>query len=139
MTRRLTHVPASSENPAQKTILVCEDDSNLRTLVRLALGDDYRFLEAPDGHGVLELARGARPDLIILDLMLPGQSGLEVLTALRAEQALRQTPVVVLSAWAHADAAALEAGADWFMPKPFDPDELHEAVVELLGDDGRRF
>ena len=122
---------------AAKTILVCEDDSNLRTLVRLALGDGYRVVEAADGNEALDLLRAASPDLIVLDLMLPGRSGLELLTQIRSENGHARTPVVVISAWAHSDEAAVAAGADRFVAKPFDPDELQSTVAELLGGDGR--
>jgi DNA-binding response OmpR family regulator len=121
---------------AAKTILICEDDTNLRTLVRLALGDGYRYYEAPDGPSGLELARRIHPDVIVLDLMLPGRSGLDVLAALRADDELAKTPVIVMSAWSHSDEAAVQAGADRFVPKPFDPDELRDAVLALLEDDG---
>jgi DNA-binding response OmpR family regulator len=122
---------------AAKTILICEDDTNLRTLVRLALGDAYRYYEAPDGPSGLQLARRIHPDVIVLDLMLPGRSGLDVLAELRADDELAKTPVIVMSAWAHSDEAAVQAGADRFVPKPFDPDELRDAVLALLEDDGQ--
>jgi DNA-binding response OmpR family regulator len=121
---------------ANKTVLICEDDSNLRTLVRLALGDGYRFFEAPDGASGLALAQRTRPDLIVLDLMLPGQSGLDVLAELRSSDDLAETPVLVISAWSHADEAAIEAGADRFVAKPFDPDQLRDAALALLEDVG---
>lgn len=121
---------------AAKTVLICEDDTNLRTLVRLALGDGYRYYEAPDGPSGLQLARRIHPDVIVLDLMLPGQSGLDVLGALRADDELAKTPVIVMSAWSHSDEAAVQAGADRFVPKPFDPDELRDAVLALLENDG---
>jgi DNA-binding response OmpR family regulator len=125
------------EPAAAKTVLICEDDTNLRTLVRLALGDDYRYFEAPDGASGLELARRIHPDLIVLDLMLPGRSGLDVLAELRADDDLTDTRVIVISAWSHSDNAAVEAGADRFVPKPFDPDELRDAALALLEDDGQ--
>jgi two-component system, OmpR family, response regulator len=125
------------EITAPKTILVCEDDSNLRTLVRLALGDGYRFVEAPDGQAVVELARTTRPDLILLDLMLPGKSGFDVLSDLRREEAVAKTPVVVISAWSHSDVAVIRAGADRFVSKPFDPEELRNVVLDLIGADER--
>ena len=127
---------AQAETTAAKTVLICEDDSNLRTLVRLALGEDYRFFEAPDGPSALELARSIRPDLIVLDLMLPGRSGFDVLSDLRRGEDA-DTPVIVISAWSDSNEAAVEAGADRFVAKPFDPDELRDAAVELLEDDGR--
>jgi DNA-binding response OmpR family regulator len=115
-----------------KTILICEDDQNLRQLIRVVLGRRYRFVEAHDGPEALELALRLRPDLIILDLMLPGASGLEVLTELREQLPDTETRVIVMSAWGHADQAALSAGADRFVPKPFEPDELTALVSEVL-------
>jgi len=119
-----------------KTVLICEDDPNLRTLVRLALGDDYRFFEAPDGPSGLALAQRTDPDLIVLDLMLPGRSGLDVLRELRSGDDFAETRVIVISAWSDSDAAAIEAGADRFLAKPFDPDELRDAALALIEDDG---
>jgi two-component system, OmpR family, phosphate regulon response regulator PhoB len=115
-----------------KTILICEDDQNLRQLVRVILGDGYRFVEALSGPEAFELALELRPDLIILDLMLPGASGLEVLRELREQLPAAETPVVVMSAWGHADQAALDAGADRFLPKPFEPEELATIVTKVL-------
>jgi DNA-binding response OmpR family regulator len=121
------------ENSA-KTILICEDDQNLRQLVRAVLGDGYRFLEAHDGDEALEVALRARPDLIILDLMMPGRSGLDVLDQLREQMpdGKSRTRVIVMSAWGHADEAALKAGADRFVPKPFEADELTAIVEDVL-------
>ncbi|MBN2840594.1 MAG: response regulator [Coriobacteriia bacterium] len=115
-----------------QTILICEDDENLRQLIRVVLDGRYRFVEAQDGSEALELALRLRPDLIILDLMLPGTSGFEVLTQLREQLPDAETRVIVLSAWGHADQAALGAGADRFVPKPFEPDELRSVVSEVL-------
>jgi two-component system phosphate regulon response regulator PhoB len=131
-------VTAKPDPPAaDKTVLICEDDPNLRTLVRLALGDDdYRFFEAPDGPSGLALAERTDPDLIVLDLMLPGRSGLDVLRELRNGDNFAETRVIVISAWSDSDAAAIEAGADRFLAKPFDPDELRDAALALIEDDG---
>jgi len=115
-----------------KTILICEDEDALRELVRISLGDAYRFEEAADGVESLDRARELRPDLVILDLMLPRMSGVEVLAELRGDTAIRDTPVVVITAWTHAQQAAVAAGADRFVAKPFDPDELKAVVDELL-------
>jgi CheY-like chemotaxis protein len=115
------------------TILVCDDDPNLRELVRAVLGSRYDFVEAEDGAEALALAAEERPDLIVLDVMLPGLSGIEVLEELRTTDALKEIPVVVITAWSHAEIDAQVAGADRFVSKPFDPDELSAAVAELLG------
>ena len=115
-----------------KTILICEDDFALRELMRAALGTAYRIVEAPNGNDALELARDVEPDLVILDLMLPGRSGAEVLASLQADAKTAATPVVVVTAWTHIDEDMLAAGASRFVRKPFDPDELRETVEELL-------
>jgi two-component system OmpR family response regulator len=128
---RLAVIPTVDAGPV-KTILICEDDQNLRQLVRAVLGDGYRFLEAQDGDEAVALALRARPDLIILDLMMPGRSGLDVLNNLRRVLPSEKTRVIVLSAWGHADEAALNAGADRFVPKPFEADELTAIVKDVL-------
>jgi CheY-like chemotaxis protein len=122
--------PASDLEAA--TILVCDDDPSLRELVRAVLGSGYRFVEAADGSEALEIVRELPPDLIVLDVMLPGLSGIEVLEAIRADEELRDLKVVVITAWSHAEMEAQVAGADRFVSKPFDPDDLSRAVEELL-------
>ena len=114
------------------TILVCDDDASLRELVRAVLGPRYRFVEASDGAEALELARELHPDLIVLDVMLPGLSGIEVLEAIRSDPELAALKVVVITAWSHAELEAQLAGADRFVSKPFDPDDLSAEVEDLL-------
>ena len=96
------------------------------------LGPRYRFVEAAHAAEALGLARYERPDLIVLDVMLPGLSGIEVLEELRNDAGLESIPVVVITAWSHAEIDAQVAGADRFVSKPFDPDDLSAAVEELL-------
>lgn len=117
----------------QKTVLICDDEPMLRELVRASLNVGYRFAEANDGIVALELIRELTPDAVILDLMLPRRSGLDVLADLRMDERLRNIPVLVVSAWPEKREAALEAGAYDFVTKPFDPDELKRSIEELLG------
>ena len=116
-----------------KTILICEDDDNLRQLIRVVIGAGYRIVEADDGDEALALASEHRPDLIVLDLMMPRMSGLDVLRRLRSDVSVDGTHIVVMSAWPDAEGASLEAGADKYIQKPFEPDELTEVVDSLLG------
>jgi len=118
------------ENP--KTILICEDEPALRELVRASLDSGYEFAEASDGYVALRLIRELRPDAVILDLMLPGLSGLEVLAELRADEQLRDTPVLVITAWSETHDDVIAAGADDFLPKPFDPDQLQAKLAKLV-------
>jgi CheY-like chemotaxis protein len=119
---------------AAASILICDDEPELRELMRLSLAPDYAFSEAADGDEAIELAGRVRPDLVLLDVMMPGTTGLAVLEEMRRDPELRATPVVVVSAFAApADRrAALDAGATRFVKKPFDPDALRSLVEELL-------
>jgi PAS domain S-box-containing protein len=117
------------------TVLVCDNEDVLRTLVRAALGNrGYEIAEARDGDESLEVARRTHPDLIILDMLMPGRSGLDVLSELRRDPSFARTPVIVLTARAQASdrEAAFKADADRFLPKPFSPRELAAMVDELL-------
>jgi DNA-binding response OmpR family regulator len=115
-----------------KTILICEDDQHLRQLIRVVIGEGFHFAEAHDGDEAVELALALRPHLIILDLMLPKRSGVEVLTAIRPELPPDETHVILVSAWPDADEAAVQAGVDGFLSKPFEPDELSAMVDRVL-------
>lgn len=121
------------QNRTAKTILICEDDDNLRQLIRVVIGAGYRIVEAGDGDEALALAGEHRPDLIILDLMMPRMSGLDVLSRLRDDVSADGTHIVVMTAWPDSGDAALEAGADRFLQKPFELDELTAIVESLLG------
>ena len=116
-------------------VLVCDNEEALRALVRGALElDDYEIVEARDGDESVELARSFDPDLIVLDMMMPGRTGLEVLAELRTEDRFAETPVIMLTARAQAEdrRAAGDAGVSRFLPKPFSPIELAAVVEELL-------
>jgi CheY-like chemotaxis protein len=113
------------------TILICEDEVALRELIRAALGVGYRYAEAGDGREALELVEAVHPDLVILDVMMPGPSGLDVLAALQEGNG-HDIPVIVLTAWSHEREAALARGAAHFLAKPFDPEELKTIVDELV-------
>jgi len=116
----------------RKTILICDDEPALRELIRACLDDGYLFAEASDGMTALELAREVEPDLVILDLMLPRLGGLEVLARFRADEQLRQVPVLVITAWNESREDVLAAGAAEFASKPFDPDVLKASIENLL-------
>jgi DNA-binding response OmpR family regulator len=112
-------------------ILICDDELPLRELIKAALGDQYDYVEAADAQEA-EAAMAQSPEAIVLDVMLPGKSGIDFLSELRSG-AEETPPVVVVSAWQSPadEKAALGAGADAFIGKPFDPEDL-AAVVEGL-------
>jgi DNA-binding response OmpR family regulator len=123
-------VEESQPVSAERIILICEDESALRELVRVSLGAGFGFIEASDGNEALELAKQHKPDVIVLDLMLPGLSGLDVLAQLTEDE--NGAPVVVISAWSDARDEAFAAGADRFVLKPFVPDDLRAVIEELV-------
>ena len=127
---------------AEATILICDDEPSLRELMRLSLepGPGYQFVEAEDGAEAIELVHSAPPDLILLDIMMPGTGGIAVLEHVRSQPGLADTPVVAVSAFATpADRSrALDAGATRFVKKPFDPEALRSLVEELLESRDRR-
>jgi DNA-binding response OmpR family regulator len=118
------------------TVLICDDEPSLRELIRVSLDGPYSFAEADDGEKSLEIARRLRPDVIILDMMMPRLSGLEVLSEIRGDRELAETPVIVLTAQPSTKEEALRCGADIVMVKPFEPVQITAAVEEVLA--GRR-
>src|SRR5262249_31271301 len=108
-------------------VMVIEDEKEIRDLVRYNLERaGFRVATAADGEAGLERAFAARPDAVVLDLMLPGRSGLEILRELRGEPATRDVPVVLLTArGAEMDKLlGFEHGADDYITKPFSTREL---------------
>jgi CheY-like chemotaxis protein len=116
------------------TVLICDDEPSLRELIRISLDGPYQFVEADDGEESLEIARRVRPDVVILDMMMPRRTGLEVLNAMREEKDLSDIPVIVLTAQPATREQAERAGADVVMVKPFEPEEIAAAVEEVLAD-----
>lgn len=116
-------------------VLVVDDEPDVLLLCRLNLEQrGHEVLEALNGDIALELARSNAPDLVVLDLMLPGIDGYQVLQALRADETTSTTPVLVLTAKSlQADRErSRQLGAAAFLTKPFLPDELCEMVDEVL-------
>jgi CheY-like chemotaxis protein len=107
-------------------VLVVEDHAGLRAFIREHLADRYRVVEAGDGAEGLAAARAERPALVLSDVMMPELDGVGLTRALRADAALSDVPIVLLSAWADEASTleGLEAGADDYLTKPFSPDEL---------------
>jgi len=115
-----------------KKVLVVDDDAKIVELVRLYLArDGYQVLTAFDGVEALRLAREAHPDLIVLDLMLPGIDGLKICRALREES---DVPIIMLTARATEEERlnGLDMGADDYVIKPFSPRELAARVRAVL-------
>ena len=116
------------------TVLICDDEPSLRELIRVSLVGPYRFAEADDGEQSLALARQLRPDVMILDMMMPRMGGLEVLAEIRQDEVLSGTAVIVLTAQPETREEALRQGADLVMVKPFEPEQITAAVEGVLAE-----
>jgi DNA-binding response OmpR family regulator len=124
-----------------KRILIVEDDKNINDLEKATLGEDYEIHQALDGTVGLKMAREIKPDLVILDLMLPGIDGLEICQTLKKDPVTKDMIVIIVSA---ADAArnrfkGIKYGADYYIRKPFKPKELRSLTKIFLRKKGRRF
>jgi phosphate regulon transcriptional regulator PhoB len=120
---------------ANPTILVVEDEPDIRKLLQYNLVQErYKVIEAEDSEQALKLLQRARPNLIILDLMLPGMSGMELCKLLRDRQDTAHLPILMLTAKAgEADKViGLEMGADDYLAKPFSPREMVARVRAIL-------
>jgi len=120
-----------------KTVLVVDDDRPMRALCRASLEEaGFRVLEAAGGEQALESVRDERPDLILLDIMMPGISGWEVTSALLADRSTDQIPIIFISARRElADRVrAFGLGAQDYVTKPFDPTALAITVAKTLAE-----
>jgi signal transduction histidine kinase/AraC-like DNA-binding protein/ActR/RegA family two-component response regulator len=120
--------------PDRTTVLVVDDNADVRAYVRSVLSASYRVLEAGDGRAGLELAAIALPDLVVADVMMPELDGLALGRALRADPMTDAIPLVLLTARAAPEdqVAGLDSGADAYLVKPFEPSVLLAQVAGLL-------
>jgi DNA-binding response OmpR family regulator len=120
---------------AMKRILIVEDQAEIRELIRLTLElDDWDIHEAQDGPTGLEIARKVQPDVVLLDVMMPGgMDGFAVCERLRADPGMKRTSVVMLTALGRNEdrTRGMKVGADAYLAKPFSPRNLL-AVIERL-------
>jgi two-component system cell cycle response regulator DivK len=118
-----------------KRILAIEDHEENRRLLRdLLTSVGYELIEAITGEEGVAIAEAQLPDLILMDIQLPGIDGYEVTRRIKANPALRHIPVIAVTSYALSgdDVKALEAGCDAYVTKPFDPAELLAKIGEFL-------
>ena len=130
------NVPGRGNGGRMKKIVIADDEPSLRLLVTTTLASDqYDIFEARDGDEALALITAHSPDLVLLDIQMPGRTGLDVTRAVKSDPLLRHIRVILLtSRTLESDIrAGREAGADLYLTKPFSPLELLVEVERALG------
>ncbi len=121
----------------EKSILIVDDEEGICSMLALSLSKiGFRTSTATNGHEALEALEGGKPDLIILDVIMPKMDGFEVLKRLRARPGCSDIPVIMLTARSTPDDVnkGVELGADFYLPKPFSFDNLKNFIDLTLGD-----
>jgi len=131
-------------SPGPRKILVAEDNASIRNILAFLLRQrGYEVLESGDGDEALEKALTLRPDLVLLDVMMPGKTGLEICSILKGNEAYRDIRIVILTA-ATKDSGKDDAywrrisNADDFISKPFQGTDLVQRIERALGPEARR-
>jgi CheY-like chemotaxis protein len=123
------------DTEALRTILLVEDFDDTRLMMKLWLiKNGYRVLEAETGEEAISVARRELPDLIIMDVMMPGMNGLDATQRIREYLPLRRTPIVAVSAYGADEyrSIAIEAGCNEYVSTPFEPKALADLIKTLL-------
>jgi DNA-binding response OmpR family regulator len=118
-----------------KKILIADDEATIRDLIKFSIeSDGYEIFEAEDGIEALTKAKELVPDLIILDIMMPGKMGYQVCSDLKSDPATKQISIVFLSCKDSSLSikAARDSGADDFISKPFKPQDLKARIRKIL-------
>jgi len=126
----------SETTPAIRSILLVEDDEDTRYVMRLELEQrGYHVVEAEDGEKAVELARRECPDIILMDISLPGMDGLQATKEIRKDERMTRVPVVAVTAHQETDfrEGAKASGFDAYVTKPIDFDWLCELLTGLMG------
>jgi len=118
----------------KKTILIIEDDDNIAKAQELILQDKFNIHIENDGEKGLEKAKELKPDLVILDLMLPKLGGIEICKSIRSDEEIKATKIVMVTAknQQRDEALGINLGADDYIMKPFEADELLHVVHQVL-------
>ncbi len=117
------------------TVVIADDEPSVRLLVQATIAEDnFNVLEAEDGEEAWKLIQEARPKVVLLDVQMPGRTGLEVLRAIKTDPALADTRVILLTASASQSqiSEGLAAGADAYLTKPFSPRDLLARLDEAI-------
>ena len=133
----MEHTVSNRRGEGSPTILLVEDFDDTRLMMKMWLTrHGYRVLEAETGEEGVEVAQRERPDLIIMDMMMPGMNGLDATQLIRQDRDLRLTPIVAVSAYGVDEyrRIALAAGCNEYISTPFEPGTLADLIKTLLDD-----
>lgn len=111
-------------------VLIVDDEPHIVKLIKLSLGNEYRFIETYSGYEALKVLKNETPDLVILDLMMPNIDGYQVCQNIRSHPKTKDIPIMILSAKNQVidKFKSITVGADDYMVKPFEPEELVQRV-----------
>ena len=115
-----------------KKILICDDDEGILEMMQMILEDDFMVIAEQNSLNVYTQIEKEKPDLILMDLWMPVLSGDQILKNIRKNEKLKNIPVIIISASTDGKKIASEAGANGFISKPFDMDNLLETVKSLV-------
>ncbi len=118
----------------KQKILIADDEPGIRSIVNRILEEEYIVFEAADGEEAIDIAKGQRPALILMDLMMPKMDGYAACSIIKSDQATKGIPVVILTGVGHElnKKYAEEMGADGYITKPFTRESLLEEMRRLL-------
>jgi DNA-binding response OmpR family regulator len=131
----VSETPANTDDSPRTVIVIAEDDPDILQLVAIRLErSGYEVHRARDGEQALELVSEHIPDLVVLDVLMPKLTGLDVTRRIRADPATREIPVILLTARVEEGdiKQGFEAGATDYLKKPFSPHELQERVMAII-------
>ncbi len=129
------------QEEALRRVLIIEDDKNISKLMALSIGKGFETGQIYDGGEAIEAVRAVRPDLIILDLMLPHKDGLDICQTIKSDPSTSNIIVILVSAMDPTSNRfkGIKYGADYYIKKPFDPSDLRTLVTIFLKKKGKRF
>ena len=136
----LTYYLLQGEDQMRK-VLIVEDDKNINKLMALSIGKGFDVTQIYDGGEAIAAVRERKPELVILDLMLPHKDGLDLCQTIKTDPSLKNTVVILVSAMDPTSNRfkGIKYGADYYIKKPFDPNDLRSLVTLFLRKKGKRF
>jgi DNA-binding response OmpR family regulator len=129
------------ETQKLRKVLIVEDDKNINRLMSISIGKNFEIAQIYDGGQAIEKVRSFKPDLVVLDLMLPHKDGLDICQTIKSDPSTKGTIVIIVSAMDPTSNRfkGIKYGADYYIRKPFNPSELRNLTTLFLNKKGKRF